>query len=103
MSICLVITLVLGSAAHTPEAERQLREDDPDGHPYIANYLRHKADLSGLGNAMRIAVENPKTAPSTTRSTSTPCTRSTTRSSCCPAWTAPYMKSLWTPATRWAA
>ena len=31
----------------------------PQGHPYIQNYLEHKDDLRGLGNAIRIVVENP--------------------------------------------
>ncbi|WNC70434.1 MMPL family transporter [Thalassotalea psychrophila] len=30
----------------------------PKDHQYIANYLDHKEDLKGLGNAIRISVEN---------------------------------------------
>ena len=31
----------------------------PRSHPYIQNYLENRADLRGLGNALRIVVENP--------------------------------------------
>lgn len=31
----------------------------PSGQPYIQNYLKHKDDLRGLGNALRVVVENP--------------------------------------------
>jgi predicted RND superfamily exporter protein len=32
----------------------------PQSHPYIQNYLQNKQDLRGLGNAVRVVVENPK-------------------------------------------
>ena len=31
----------------------------PRSHPYIQNYLENRAELRGLGNALRIVVENP--------------------------------------------
>lgn len=40
----------------------------PTGHPYIVNYLENQKELSGLGNALRIAVANKK-AISTTPTT----------------------------------
>ena len=57
--VCALVTLVLGfcrrDAAH---AERELREDDsaePAVHPELP---RQPEDLRGLGNAMRVVVEN---------------------------------------------
>lgn len=32
----------------------------PREHPYIVNYLEHRQELAGLGNAVRIAVVNPE-------------------------------------------
>jgi predicted RND superfamily exporter protein len=32
----------------------------PRSHPYIQNYLENRVELRGLGNALRIVVENPK-------------------------------------------
>ena len=31
----------------------------PQGHPYIQNYIDNRADLRGLGDSMRVVVENP--------------------------------------------
>jgi predicted RND superfamily exporter protein len=31
----------------------------PRSHPYIQNYLENRDELRGLGNALRIVVENP--------------------------------------------
>ena len=42
----------------------------PQSQPYIKNYLTYQKDLRGLGNAVRVVVENP-TATSSTRTTST--------------------------------
>src|SRR6266705_5509004 len=32
----------------------------PHGHPYIQNYLENRVQLRGLGDAVRVVVENPK-------------------------------------------
>jgi len=32
----------------------------PQSHPFIQNYFRHKAALAGLGNSLRIVIENPQ-------------------------------------------
>ena len=32
----------------------------PRSHPYIQNYLDNRGELRGLGNALRIVVENPE-------------------------------------------
>ena len=32
----------------------------PQSHPYIKNYLQNKDQLRGLGDSLRIVVENPK-------------------------------------------
>jgi hypothetical protein len=58
--LCALLTLVLGAHAAwkltlNASFERML----PVGHPYIQNYLQHRNDLRGLGNSLRIVVENP--------------------------------------------
>ncbi|MFV3291497.1 efflux RND transporter permease subunit [Pseudomonas sp. NY11955] len=55
----LVATLVLGFMALTrlelrPSFDKML----PQSHPYIQNYLENRASLRGLGNAVRVVVEN---------------------------------------------
>ncbi len=57
---CALLTLLLGALAATRLGlNASFDKMIPRGHPYIQNYLAHRADLRGLGNALRIVVENP--------------------------------------------
>ena len=73
----------------------------PTQHPYIVNYFEHKADLVGLGNSIAIAVETPE------GTIFDPAYLETLRQINDEVFYIPGvdrggMKSLWTPATRWA-
>ncbi|BAU74117.1 efflux RND transporter permease subunit [Metapseudomonas furukawaii] len=57
----LLVTLVLGYMALTrlelrPSFEKMI----PQGHPYIQNFLENRKALRGLGNSVRVVVENPR-------------------------------------------
>ncbi len=59
MLVCGIITIVLGYVAATrlvlnASFEKML----PQSQPYIKNYLTYQKDLRGLGNAIRVVVEN---------------------------------------------
>ena len=55
------ITLVLAVLAVTKlTLSASFEKMIPRSHPYIQNYLDNRAELRGLGNALRIVVENPK-------------------------------------------
>src|SRR5262245_44437738 len=57
---CAVITLVLGFFAATKLVlNASFEKMIPQSQPYIQNYLKYKNDLRGLGNNLRIVVENP--------------------------------------------
>jgi uncharacterized protein len=57
---CAIATLVLGWFAATKlTLNASFEKMIPSGQPYIQNYLKHKDDLRGLGNALRVVVENP--------------------------------------------
>ena len=59
MVVCAIVTIVLGYAAATKLAmNASFEKMIPHEHPYIKNYLAHQKDLRGLGNAMRVVVEN---------------------------------------------
>ncbi len=59
MVICAVITLVLAALAVTRlTLSASFEKMIPSGHPYIKNYLDNRAELRGLGNALRIVVES---------------------------------------------
>ena len=61
MVICGLITLVLGFLAVTKlTLNASFEKMIPQSHPYIQNYMEHRTDLRGLGNSLRIAVENTK-------------------------------------------
>jgi len=57
MLVCVIITLALGYEASKLHLNASFEKTIPTRHPYIANYLQHKADLGYLGNAVRITVE----------------------------------------------
>ncbi len=53
----LLMTVYLVSAAIKVRPDASFEKMVPVTHPYIAAYLERKDELSGLGNAVRIAVE----------------------------------------------
>ncbi|WP_206702509.1 efflux RND transporter permease subunit [Cupriavidus basilensis] len=55
---CLVATLVLGFFAWKIQVNASFERMIPSSSPYIRNYLDNKAELPGLGNSIRIVVEN---------------------------------------------
>jgi len=58
--ISLVVTLFLGwHAAHLP-VNASFEKMIPGSHPYIQNFFKHKQALRGLGNSVRIVVENTR-------------------------------------------
>jgi len=57
---CLLATLFLGWKATTIQLNASFENMIPTNHPFIVNYLKHKEDLVGLGNTVRISVETTK-------------------------------------------
>jgi predicted RND superfamily exporter protein len=56
---CVIVTLVLGFFAGTkPVLNASFERMIPQSQPYIKNYLNYQKDLRGLGNALRVVVEN---------------------------------------------
>jgi predicted RND superfamily exporter protein len=59
IGICALLTLVLGYAAATRLVlNASFEKMIPQSQPYIKNYLTHQKELRGLGNAVRVVVEN---------------------------------------------
>lgn len=56
--VCVLVTAALGYQATKLRLNASFEKMIPTGHPYIVNYLERKDDLKGLGNAVRVAVEN---------------------------------------------
>jgi uncharacterized protein len=58
IGICAVVTLVLLALATRLSLNASYEKMLPQGHPYISNYLANKGQLRGLGNTLRVVVEN---------------------------------------------
>src|SRR5437764_1005528 len=59
--LCALITVVLSGLAITKlSLSASFDKMIPRDHPYIRNYLENRNELRGLGNALRIVVENPQ-------------------------------------------
>jgi uncharacterized protein len=100
--LCLITTLVLGWQSTHVVLNASFEKMIPTGHPYIANYLSNQKELSGLGNSLRIAVANPEGDIYDADYLRTLQTLSD-KIYLLPGVDRAYMKSLWTPATRWVS
>jgi uncharacterized protein len=100
--LCLVATLFLGFQSTRIELNASFEKMIPTNHPYIANYLEHQQELSGLGNALRIAVVNKQGDIYDAGYLKT-LQELSDEIYLLPGVDRAFMKSLWTPATRWVA
>ena len=55
---CLIATIILGVAATRIKINANFERMIPLGSPYVQNYLAYKNQLPGLGNTVRVVVEN---------------------------------------------
>ncbi|MBL8421152.1 MAG: RND family transporter [Dechloromonas sp.] len=98
---CALVTLVLLFGAVTKlTLNASFEKMIPQGQPYIKNYLDNRAELRGLGNVLRIVVENPD------GDIFDPKYQETLRKINDELFLTPgvdraWLKSLWTPSVRW--
>jgi len=101
MIICAVATLVLGFFAATRlTLNASFEKMIPPNQSYIKNYLDYQKDLRGLGNAVRVVVEN------TSGDIFDPAYLDALKQINDELFLTPsvdrvWVKSLWTPAVRW--
>ena len=98
--LCLLATVVLGWQATKLQINASFEKTIPTHHPFIQNYLAHQKELSGLGNAVRIAVANPKGSIYDAQYLDT-LRKLSDEVFLVPGVARNQMKSLWTPTTRW--
>ncbi|WNW11191.1 MMPL family transporter [Pseudomonas sp. DTU_2021_1001937_2_SI_NGA_ILE_001] len=99
---CLLVTLLLGWQSTRIEVNASFEKSIPGSHPYILNFLAGRTELSGLGNALRIAVE-VRQGDIFNREYLDTLAKINDEIYLLPGVDRPYMKSLWTPTTRWTA
>lgn len=100
--VCLLTTVFLGWQSTRVELNASFEKMIPTHHPYIANYLDHQKELTGLGNSLRIAVVNKGGDIYNAEYLKTLQALSD-KIYLLPGVDRAFMKSLWTPATRWVA
>lgn len=100
VAICALITLVLGYQASKIKLAASFEKMIPHGHPYIKNYLENKGELPGLGNAVRIVVENTSGDILDTKYLEV-LRQISDEIVVTPGVDRAWVKSLWTPAVRW--
>lgn len=98
--VCLLVTLVLGWQATKLQLSASFEKTIPTSHPFIVNFLAHQSDLQGLGNAVRVAVENPNGSIYDAAYLET-LRQLSDELYLVPGVARQGMKSLWTPTTRW--
>jgi len=98
--LCALVTAVLGWQAMRLQLNASFEKTIPAHHPYIQNYLKYQGDLSGLGNAVRIAVANPSGTIYDAKYLEV-LRQLSDEVFLIPGVARNQMKSLWTPTTRW--
>jgi len=99
--ICALVTVLLGALAVARlTLGASFEKMIPRGHPYIQNYLENRSELRGLGNALRIVVENPKGDIYDARYLNT-LKQIHDEIFLTPGVDRAWVKSLWAPGVRW--
>lgn len=101
IAVCCLLTVVFSFLATRLTLNANFEKTIPTQHPYIANFLQYQQELSGLGNAVRIAVENPKGTIYDAAYLQT-LQKISDEIFLMPGVYRQFMRSLWTPSTRWA-
>jgi predicted RND superfamily exporter protein len=58
LTMCLLATLFFGYKSFALEINASFEKMMPQSHPFVLNYRAHTDSLGGLGNSVRIVVEN---------------------------------------------
>ena len=98
--LCLVATLVLGFFALKLQVNASFERMIPASSPYIQNYFAYRKELPGLGNTVRIVVENKSGDIYDARHLDT-LRKINDILYLIPGVDRSWMKSLWMPIVRW--
>ncbi|WP_321812249.1 MULTISPECIES: efflux RND transporter permease subunit [unclassified Burkholderia] len=106
--LCTIMTLILAFQSTGVTLNASFESTLPTYHPFIQNYLKNHGDLQGLGNAVRVVVEAPRRADGKPGSIYDAAYLATLEKIndeifLMPGVDRPFMKSIWTPNTRWSA
>jgi hypothetical protein len=98
---CALVTLLAGWVAGTKlSLNASFEKMIPQSQPYIRNYLDNRAELRGLGNAVRVVVENAN-GDIFDRGYQETLHQINDELILTPGVDRAWVKSIWTPAVRW--
>jgi predicted RND superfamily exporter protein len=100
LGICVLLSLVLGYQALSLKLNAAFEKMIPTDHPYVQNYLKNRGQLGEGGNTLRIAIEAKQGSIFDAAYLET-VKKINDEVFLLPGVDRSYMKSLWTPATRW--
>ena len=100
--LCVLLTVLLGLQALKLRLNASFEQMVPAAHPYVTNFLANRQDLSGLENVVRIAVA-PRSGTILDKGYLETLAKINDEVFLLPGVDRPFMKSLWTPTTRWSA
>ena len=98
--VCLVATILLGAAATRIKVNANFERMIPHNSPYVQNYLAYKNQLPGLGNTVRVVVEN-KTGDIYDPAYLEVMRKVNDELYMIPGVDRSWMKSIWLPIVRW--
>ncbi|MFC5510115.1 RND family transporter [Massilia jejuensis] len=97
---CLLATILLGAAATRIKVNANFERMIPHNSPYVQNYLSYKNQLPGLGNTVRVVVEN-KTGDIYDPAYLEVMRKINDELYLIPGVDRSWMKSIWLPIVRW--
>jgi len=97
---CLLATILLGAAATRIKVNANFERMIPHNSPYVQNYLAYKNQLPGLGNTVRVVVEN-KTGDIYDPAYLEVMRKINDELYLIPGVDRSWMKSIWLPIVRW--
>ncbi len=100
IGLCGLVTIVLAIAATGIKVDASFDDMIPQNHPFIRNYFQNRAELAGLGNSIRVIVENTQGEIFDPEYLAV-LQQVNDELFLTPGVDRAWMKSLWTPAVRW--
>ena len=100
LGICVLLSLVFGYQALSLKLNAAFEKMIPTDHPYVQNYLKNRDQLGEGGNTLRFAIEARRGSIFDAAYLET-VKKINDEVFLLPGVDRSYMKSLWTPATRW--
>ncbi|MFW0757756.1 efflux RND transporter permease subunit [Pseudomonas sp. H11T01] len=101
IGFCLLLTLLLSIAASQVRLNASFLKTIPEHHPFTLNYLKHANDLKGAGNAVRISVALRGEGDIFSAEYMETLRQINDDLYLVAGVDRAFMRSLWTPATRW--